>query len=261
MNKYLPSLTRTCYRATFFVYVLLALPNFVDAQSSSLDSIRQLHLSYVADSSRWDRKMFQDDAEHLDFSSDVGPMNAGVFPVPRYELLSGGRFDGVYSSGNTFHPIDLNGRAIVYSCFGSGNNPHQAPYLMDSTERVFFTVITVTDTIDTINYTTASSMITSRNHPDLTGEGTIQHRNGQVEFIAFWTAENDRYALVNLRLFNLAYGSIVVIAPHTDGTFRSLQIDTPPGGDDYTSDLIRNDLLRRPEVIELLTAPGVIGGL
>ncbi|NJC27043.1 hypothetical protein [Neolewinella antarctica] len=235
----------------------------VRAQNTALETtetLRAQHLRYVADSTTWDRKMLADDLEAISFYDDVGPMTAGIFPVPDYDLLSEGKFDGVFSGGNTYRPIEINGKSIVYQTFGAGANPHQLPYLDGANNQVFFTLITVTDTIDAEDYTTVTSLISSRNHPDITGEGIIKNKLNQVEFITFWTAENDRFALVNLRLFDLSHGHIIVVAPLKDGTFRSLQINEPPRGKDATDQLIKEDVLRRPAVIEFLTGPQVIGG-
>ena len=73
----------------------------------------------------------------------------------------------------------------------------------------------------------------------------VDKKNHPVEFIVFETADHNAYALVNMRLFDLRIGRVVLIAPQTDGSFRSLQLSTkaqsPGEMDTYIKQLLRSD--------------------
>ena len=45
-----------------------------------------------------------------------------------------------------------------------------------------------------------------------------------IDFVAFKSANNDAYAVVNMRLFNLNDGCVVIVVPQEDGSLRSMQI-------------------------------------
>ncbi len=45
--------------------------------------------------------------------------------------------------------------------------------------------------------------------------------------MAFLTANRDEFAVVNMRLFNLKLGRIILIAPQKDHSLRSLQLKAP----------------------------------
>ena len=72
------------------------------------------------------------------------------------------------------------------------------------------------------------------------------------------TPEGNDYAIVNMRLFHLNYGNIIVIAPQKDGTLRSIQLNEEELNSDTLDDFIKSEILERPEIIEFLTNKGVI---
>lgn len=95
------------------------------------------------------------------------------------------------------------------------------PYLKDKPNEVFFTVVVSTDIeIDTIDYSHARGIISSRNNPHYIREGWIKTKNDSVDYVAFITADRNSYAIVNMRLLDLKNGNIILINPkktaHTD---------------------------------------------
>ena len=183
-----------------------------------------------------------------------GFMDFGAFPVPDYALL--GEFKGVGNYSTAFQPIKVRDKTIVYSSFTVNESPF---YKTESgKDRVFFTLITVTDTIDLKTYSTHRLQVLSRNHPDYIGQGYIKTKGKPIDFMAFITPEGDDYAIVNMRLFNLNYGNIVIIAPQKDGTLRSIQLNEEELNSDTLDDFIKSEILERPEIIEFLTNKGVI---
>lgn len=133
--------------------------------------------------------------------------------------------------------------------FFIGKNDLNKDRLNTMKNEVFFEILVLTDTIDNVNHKLNQSMVTSRNHPDYLGQGFIKTKNNRIDFIAFQTAENNAYAIVNARLFDLNYGKTVLIAPQKDQSLRSLQIKSPQ----ITSDSIipyTNQLLMDKKIIE-----------
>lgn len=219
---------------------------------------RTAHLERREDSTTWNQKMLAQDIEDIGFYDNAGPMKPGVFPEPDYDLIGQGSFDGVFSGGTIWRPDTINGKAIGALSFGVGNNAWNRPFMGTDTSQVFFTLVTVIDTLNADGYPVMSSLILSRNNPDVMGECTIQNTVSSVECIAFITAENDRYAIVNMRLFNLKYGDVIVIAPQKNGSFRSLQIKATPRNKGANNRFIKQEILQRKEVLALLTNKDVI---
>jgi hypothetical protein len=123
---------------------------------------------------------------------------------------------------------------------------------------VFFTLITVTDTLDANGYAVGTGQISSRNHPDYIGQGYFQTKTGKVDFTAFTTPEGEEYAIVNMRLFHLKYGNVILVAPHKDGTFRSLQLNESEVSSEAHYDRFKDQILKRADVVEFFSESGVI---
>ena len=61
------------------------------------------------------------------------------------------------------------------------------------------------------------------NHPDYLGQGFVKTKDNRIDYLAFQTPENNCYAIVNARIFDLKYGKTILIAPQKDKTLRFLQ--------------------------------------
>jgi hypothetical protein len=222
------------------------------------ESQRKAHLERREDSTTWDRKMLAEDLQYIDFFEDVGPMRPGVFPEPDYDLIGKNSFDGVFSAGTIWKPDTIANKAIGFISFGVGKNTWHRPFMGTDTNQVFFTLVTVIDTLDADGDPLVSSLVLSRNNPDVMGECSIRNTVGSVDCVAFTTAENDRFAIVNMRLFNLKYGDVIVIAPQKDGSFRSLQIKEKPRTKEANNQFIKQNILKREKVLALLTRKDVL---
>lgn len=198
----------------------------------------------------WDMKMLNDDIDRIAYYRESGLPFTGVFPEPHYEIQMKGTFT---SSGNVGGEVQIEGRNIFYESFFTGRNVNNAPYIGEKEDEIFFLILVLTD-VDENEY---NSHISSRNNPDIMGQGRFDTKDSKVDYIAFLTAGRDNYAIVNGRLFNLRFGRTVLIAPQKDGTFRSMQIDSPlMGADDirvYVDSLITDSKVR-----SFFVAPGNI---
>lgn len=179
-----------------------------------------------ADSTVWDFNMLSTDL--LSVSADFGgvPMKSGAFPVPKYDLLGGDTFHGL-GFYNNFRPFGAEGKHLIYSTSMLRRNKLNSPYLpKDKPDEVFFMIVASSDAaIDTIGCSHCVNSITSRNHPHYVGQGRIKTKRTDVDYMAFLTADRNEYALVNMRLFDLRQGRLILIAPQKDGSLRSMQID------------------------------------
>ena len=189
------------------------------------------------------------------------PIRYGAFPVPHYNSLLGFNYRGGGAVDNRMarslpdYRITVKDKEIVFASFWMGNSPL---YKEEKRNKAFFTIISVIDTVDVNNFAIGATRLISRNHPDYTGEGSFISKDNKVEFVAFATPDKGSFAIVNMRLFHLEYGNIILIAPQKDGSFRSLQIQGSVPPEEKSFNYIESNVLKRAEVIEFLTAEGVI---
>jgi hypothetical protein len=111
--------------------------------------------------------------------------------------------------------------------FFVGKNELNKDRLNGMEDQVFFQILVLTDTIDNENYNLNKSISISRNHPDYLGQGFVKTKNNRIDYLAFQTAENNSYAIINSRIFDLHYGKTILIAPQKNNTLKSLQIKSP----------------------------------
>lgn len=149
--------------------------------------------------------------------------------------------------------LELGDKVIIHhSLYVSKNNANRQ-FIPSKPNEVFFTILILTDTIDTAKLSHTNVDITSRNHPHYTGQGFVKTRSNEIDFVSFITADRNAYALVNMRLFDLRIGRIILISPKNDGTLRSLQLESPIMSSDEMNDYVKNLLNKDQEVIEFFT--------
>ena len=214
-------------------------------QDNWSESKRLEHLQNINDSTTWDYEMFESDKNDVDLG-DFGPFQIGTFPVPKYDLIGKGSFKGL---GNFSDKLPLKNKTLLMNSFFVKTNLFNKNRLKDRKDEIFFQIIISTDTIDDINHNLAGSIVISRNHPDYFGQGFIKTKNNRIDYLAFQTPENNAYAIINTRIFDLNYGKTILIAPQNDKTLKSLQIKSPK----LTSDSIleyTKKLIKEKEIIE-----------
>lgn len=214
---------------------------------------RKTHLKNRVDATTWDHQMFEDDKQLIGIG-DIGPFEIGIFPVPKYESLGQGSFKGLNNINEVF---SINTKKITMNSFFVKSNALNESKLGDAKDELFFQILVLTDTIDNENYNLNKCIAISRNHPDYLGQGFIQTKNNKIEYFAFATAEENAYAIINSRIFDLSYGQTILIAPQKDKTLRSLQLSSPS----LTSDAIinyTNNLITEKNVFEFFNTEGSI---
>ena len=187
------------------------------------NTLANQHYKNRNDSLTWDMEMLKRDVdeEQSGFLPPF-PIKVGAFPVPHYDLLGKETFKGLINGGRN---ITIEDKNLIFSAFSVKRNSLNKSELANRSDEVFFTIITLTDTVDTLNYNLAGSIIISRNHPNYIGEGFIKTKENRVDYVAFKTVEKQSYAIVNMNLFDLSFGNTILVAPQKDSSLRFLQID------------------------------------
>lgn len=201
--------------------------------------------------------MLQNKTESLDFkrmegelkeqSKDESPFTYGIFPYPIYDSIQKNGFKGVGTSGN-FFGLKLQDKRIVYTSFTEKNWGTLNSHKVKGKDRVFFTVLVLTDFIDDKKYSSSKMHIVSRNFPDVIGQGFVKTSLHKIDFSAFTTLEGDDFAIVNLKLYHLKYGNIILIAPQKDGSLRSMQIKSEADLTTETLNPFLQELIKKPEI-------------
>ncbi|KAB1228607.1 hypothetical protein [Chryseobacterium viscerum] len=148
-----------------------------------------------------------------------------------------------------FFGLKLQGKRIVYISFVENKWGALNSHKVKNKDRVFFTILVLTDFIDDKEYTSSKMNIVSRNFPDVIGQGFVKTSNNKIDFSAFTTLEKEDFAIVNMKLYHLKYGNVILIAPQKDGSLRSLQINNTT---DLTSETLKpyvEQLTQQPETV------------
>ena len=227
--------------------------NIINNSNSWTSSDRTNHLKNIQDSTTWDYQLLKTDKQLVGLG-DFGPFELGAFPVPEYDILGKESFKGI---GNKSGEFQVNDKTLIMDSFFVEKNELNKNRLNDKKDDVFFQIIVLTDTTDNENYAIHQSAILSRNHPDYLGQGFIKTKSNRIDYLAFQTAENDAFAIVNTRLFNLNFGRTILIAPQKDKTLRSLQIKSPQVTSNSIKELTK-DLINQEEIIQFFEKEGNI---
>ena len=212
------------------------------------------HLLSFNDSSVWDTAMLKSDMEMVDWKSEM-PFTISAFPTPDYNLIGKGSFKGL----GTYNNVKFVGsKSYVYNSFVVNKSAVNSRYIKEGNkDEVFYTVVVLTDFVDTVNYSHIMSNIVSRNHPDYIGQGFIKTKQNKLDYTAFITAGRNAYAIVNMRLFDLSHGKTILIAPQKDKSLRTMQIQSPDLSSEGLDKYI-DGLLQQKEVKAFFSTPGSI---
>jgi len=201
------------------------------------------------DSTKWSLKNWKLDNQNLKIIPK--PIVYGVFPVPKYELIDS-TFNGLGNSGN-WNGLKLKDKKIIHHSFYVNSNATNKEFTGSKPNEVFFTIVVLTDTIDSKRYSHTSVGIRSRNYPHYIGQGFVKTKSNEIDFISFLTADRNNYAIINMRLFDLRIGRIILIAPQKDRTFRSLQLNSPIMSSEEMDEYIEKLISEKNEVINFFT--------
>lgn len=206
------------------------------------------------DSTKIEKKLFEQDLELFNLKSE--PFNYGVFPVPEYDLIGKNSFDGLGNTGE-YNGIKLKDKNIVYNSFFVNKCDVNEKYLNDKPNEVYFIIIVLTDILEDKDFTKSDSQVISRNHPNYIGQGYFKTLNNQIDYVSFLTADRNSYSIVNMRLFDLTIGEVILIAPQKDGSLRSMQIKSELLSSKDVRNYVEN-LLNEKKIVDFFTKSGNI---
>ncbi|WP_027421352.1 hypothetical protein [Crocinitomix catalasitica] len=179
---------------------------------TTLETKAQSHL----DSSNWDITMLQQDIENYKNYKEIFdsyPLRKTPFPVAEYE----------YAVASNSFILEIDSHIFKVVTVGEYEN-------FDSDSIINqLTLIVLTEDKEADE----STLVESRNAPYLTATGYFKFEQHQYDWV--FTGSPDGYAnlLINMKLFDLRFGRTVVIIPHSDLSFRYLQINDSPNN--YTN--------------------------
>lgn len=218
--------------------------------------VRLKQIENLNNADLWDMERMNEDLKPI---SERLPLHQGAFPVPAYSNLGpykgGGAVSNQMARSLPQFSLKVGDKEVVFCSFHIGNSPF---YEEANRNASFFTILTVIDTVDTNGFAIGAYNFLSRNHPDYGGEGSFSTKNNRVDFVAFTTPDKGSFAIVNMRLFHLEHGNIILIAPQNDGSFRSLQVKGSVPIDNACFEYLGTDVLKREEVVNFFSSEGVI---
>ncbi len=209
----------------------------------------RIHNENRNDSTKWSSKNWKADTQNIKLKGK--PIINGIFPVPKYELIES-TFNGLGNSGN-WKGYNLKDKKIIHHSLYVNKNGVNKEFIIDKPNEVFFTIAVLTDSIDLKRYTHTNVSISSRNHPHYLGQGFVKTKSNEIDFVSFLTADRNDYAIINMRLFDLRIGRIILIAPQKDGTLRSLQLNSPIMSSEETDKYIEDLMSNNKKVIDFFT--------
>jgi hypothetical protein len=184
------------------------------------------HLKNQEDSTTWSKELLQRDIDDSVNNRTHKPFRRGAFPVPKYELAGYYRYKGEGSSGGSFP--NYYGKRLTYHVYSKGATEATKELLKEKPNEAFFIIVSLIGYADTAKGLDGGLFILSRNNPDVICQGYFNTQNkDEIDYMAFITGDRQEFAVVNLKLFNLKNGRIILVAPQKDHSLRFLQIHTP----------------------------------
>lgn len=176
------------------------------------------HAEAQQDTAQWELNLLKVDGAMS--RNSYYPIQIGSFPVAKYDSPGNGNSQLAYKIGNSM----LSGQAVFV-----GKGEQNKAFFTNNTQvvEVPFVILSV---VDSVNH--GSAFMTSRNHPHYLAEGRIPFKNYDIDWVSMQMADRNAYAIVNMRLFDLRFGRLVIVAPQKDGSMRFLQVMT---GDIFAS--------------------------
>jgi len=244
--------TMNQYKIILLSTAILVVGNLFAQEKNHLnsDEIRLQQIKNIHNPELWDMERLNEDIIPED---EIVPIKFGAYPVPQYDSLGpyrGGGFVGNLQARSVEeYKLMVEDKEVVFNSFFIGDSPF---YAEEQRNRVFFTIITVADSLDANNYVPGMTLMTSRNHPDYGGEGSVITANNKIDYVTFTTPDKGDFAIVNMRLFHLEHGNIIVVVPQKDGSLRSLQVKGKKVTNEEVLDYLKNDILKREDVAGLI---------
>ncbi|MEM8523833.1 MAG: hypothetical protein AAGG68_04275 [Bacteroidota bacterium] len=196
----------------FFVLPLYSFTQRSVTYEWTKDSIYH-HANEQMDEDKWNLKLLKADQE-WGAKRDHLPQIDGVFPVPPYST------GGIGSLNIQLNTLNKSIKGTTFFLRKSAYNAHRFPANNDATTEIVGVILVV-------GGGKSKSLVSSRNHPYYVAQGKIESNHKPVDWTIIQIPDGKVYALVNMRLFDLSAGKLIIIAPQADKTYRSWQTTIP----------------------------------
>ena len=179
------------------------------------------------DSTQWDLKLFKQDIETYDQYQEVFqnyPLNKSPFPVATYD----------YAVSYIPFTIDIQGKII------KGVRIGECEDLDCKKIKCQLTLLVLTNDKESEEFT----LVDSRNFPYLTAQGTFKVTNNEFDWVFSASPDGFSHLLLNMKLFDLRFGELIIIYPQLDKSFLYEQIKDSPNNyadfEEFKAALINN---------------------
>ncbi|KMQ59268.1 hypothetical protein ACM46_19225 [Chryseobacterium angstadtii] len=218
-----------------FLFVLLNI-NIMNGQEKFNweEKEKQSQIDQMQDLKNCDENLLKKDIEGL--NRDQHPIRFSAFPVLPYKA-------GMMTQT---HVIKLKKNKLAAVSFSIENSNINRYYIKNKSDEAFFTIVCLVD--ESVKDPFQNASVISRNYPNFIGQGVINTNIEPVEYISFITADRKQFAIVNMRLFDLEMGRIILISPQKGGFIKSMQINAPILESSEVSGYIQNVILKKDDV-------------
>ncbi|NJL76348.1 MAG: hypothetical protein HC892_16365 [Saprospiraceae bacterium] len=155
--------------------------------------------------------MFEEDKKSMD--NIRRPILGGVFPVAKYSTPG---------TGFTYVQLPIKGIQVEGIAVFVGKDEFNEANFPDSTYKSEVTLI-----IMVLDGKNKNNLVASRNHPYYVAGGKLKTKAKKVEWLSIKSPDNSSFAIINMKLFDLRAGRVILIAPQKDKTFRAYQLEAP----------------------------------
>lgn len=195
------------------------------------------------DESTWDKEMLKRDVSYTDDDPwpTQPPITALPFPVAKYRK----GYNGYTSKGIK---LSIDNKQIIGGSYAVSTNEYsiEPKHNPEKSNIIFFNILVLTDKPDAEN---SANRVSSRNYPHHTCQGRRKTSFGNIDWFAMHLASGDKFAIVNTKYFNLAFGETILVAPQKDGSLRFKQMDLPVSSTAEIDDIMTK-LENRNDVVE-----------
>jgi len=164
----------------------------------------------------WDLEQLEFDISNLQ-EPQTGLMTMGAFPVKKYKGAAG-------VSPYIFQVGQTNILCLTFFVGKHKDNKHL--YKSTDSHIGFFTVVCPIESEVILSDDYTNNLVLSRNHPNYLGQGYINNQHFPIEYLSFVDGKNEGHAIINLKLFDLDYGNLILVAPQQDKSLRFLQLSS-----------------------------------
>ena len=167
----------------------------------------------------WDMEVLQSEIDFLkEFPSPDYPLHMSPFPTPDYTTNGNG------SKGSS---LKISGKPVIGHSAIVNRGKHSEFLFKDENNRqaVYFTILSIDNGLEEPN----PIVVSSRNHPNYFAQGSLNSNSeNRVDWVAIQSADQNAYAVVNGKIFDLRLGRVILAAPQQDGSIRFFQTKCGP---------------------------------